>query len=136
LLSFNGEQVRKIGESFSQVIQEREYTCYAWAIMPDHVHLLIRKHRDRAEVMIEHLQDASRAVIQAQIGKEHPVWGGPGWKVYLDSQDDVTRTIRYIEQNPIKIGQPFQSWNFVAKYDGWLPGTVRIAKPQAKRKPT
>jgi REP element-mobilizing transposase RayT len=135
LLNFSADQIQKISESFSQVVREREYTCYACAIMPDHVHLLIRKHRDKAEEMIEHFQDASRVAIQAVIGAEHPVWGGPGWKVYLDSLDDMTRTIRYIEQNPIKIGLPIQSWDFVTQYDGWLPGTIRFAKPQAKRKP-
>ncbi len=105
--------------------------------MPDHVHVLIRKHRDRAETMIAHLQNASRAaVLQAGRRKpDHPVWGGPGWKVYLDCRDDMERTVRYIWNNPIKVGRPPQVWPFVDAYDGWLPGQVRIvkrAKPQAE----
>ncbi len=44
LLSLTDEQIPLVGASFEKVIAERKYTCYACAIMPDHVHLLIRKH--------------------------------------------------------------------------------------------
>lgn len=53
---------------------------------------------------------------------DHPVWGGPGWKVYLDSCTDVERTVRYVRDNPGKAGRPEQTWDFVLEYDGWLPG--------------
>jgi REP element-mobilizing transposase RayT len=36
------------------------YTCYACAIMPDHVHLLIRKHKNLSEEMIEKIQALGR----------------------------------------------------------------------------
>jgi REP element-mobilizing transposase RayT len=138
LLKFTEEETRAIGAAFAEVIRARDYTCYGCAIMPDHVHVLIRKHRDWAETMIAHLQDASReAVLRAGRRKpDHPVWGGPGWKVYLDCRDDMQRTVKYVRENPIKAGRPLQSWPFVEAYDGWLPGQVRIvkrAKPQAGR---
>jgi hypothetical protein len=40
-------------------------------------------------------------------------------KVFLDHPDDIRRTIRYVEQNPIKDGLPAQVWPFVKEYDGW-----------------
>ena len=128
LLNFDQNKIEIIAESFANVIKIREYTCYACAIMPDHVHLVIRKHRDKAEEMIANLQNASRTALQEQ---DHPIWGGPGWKVFLDSREDIVRTIHYVEQNPVKIRQPVQRWPFVKTYEGWLPGQVRIAKPQA-----
>ncbi len=72
--------------------------------------------------MIERLQNASRwALIEAGLRPtDHPVWtGGGGWYVFLDHPDDVARTIPYVEDNPLKIGQPHQSWNFVVAYDRW-----------------
>jgi len=33
---------------------------------------------------------------------EHPIWGGPGWKVFPDHPDDIRRTIRYICGNPME----------------------------------
>jgi REP element-mobilizing transposase RayT len=136
LLEFTEEEIWAIGGAFADVIRARNYTCYGCAIMPDHVHMLIRKHRDLAETMIGHFQNVSREAL-IQLGRrrqDHPVWGGPGWKVYLDSLDDMERTVRYILDNPIKVGRPPQVWPFVEAYDGWLPGQVRIvkrAKPQA-----
>ena len=134
LLSFDQKQIEIIGQSFAEVVRTREYTCYGCAIMPDHVHLVIRKHRDKAEEMIANFQDASRLAVLSEHGT-HPVWGGPGWKVFLDTRENITRTIHYVEQNPVKSHRPVQRWSFVKEYDGWLPGQVRIAKPQAKKSP-
>jgi hypothetical protein len=45
----------------------------------------------------------------------------------------MRRIVRYIENNPLKIGLPKQVWPFVKPYDGWLPGRVVVAKSQARR---
>lgn len=123
LLTFEADDLPLLGAAVDRVIRENGYTCYECAIMPDHVHMLIRRHRDHAEVMIEKLQNASREdVIKAQRrGATHPVWGGPGWRVFLGTKADFERTIKYIRNNPIKIGWPVQNWSFVTLYDGWLP---------------
>jgi REP element-mobilizing transposase RayT len=131
LRTFTPSVISTIACGFAEAIKKHTYTCYACAIMPDHVHLVLRKHRDKAAQMIEHLQDASRAALQEQIREEHPVWGGPGWKVFLDTREDITRTIRYVEQNPVKMKKSVQAWPFVNRYDGWLPGCAP-AKPQAE----
>jgi REP element-mobilizing transposase RayT len=110
-------------------IRKHNYTCYACAILPDHVHLVIRKHRDQAETMIEHLQDASRTAVQREgvRSTDHPVWGGPGWKVFLDSREDLERAIAYVRKN-LRGPQAGQSWPFVKPYNGWLPGQVRVVR--------
>jgi hypothetical protein len=74
-----------------------------------------------AEQMIENLQRGScQSVIElGERRSDHPVWGGPGWKVFLDSEEDVRRTVRYVEENPTKARLPAQSWDFVTAYDGW-----------------
>ncbi len=135
LLTFTPKDFEIIAEAFAKVIKDRRYTCYACAIMPDHVHLLIRRHRDDAEQMIENFQAASREALIAHNCREanHPVWGGQGWKVFMNCREDFRRTIRYIESNPIKARMPAQKWPFVVEYDGWLPGfgTRPVAKPQA-----
>jgi REP element-mobilizing transposase RayT len=125
-----------IADAMAEVIRRQAYTCYACAIMPDHVHLLIRKHKHRAEEMIENFQEASRLWLREAglRAADHPVWGGPGWKVYQDSREDMERTIRYIRGNPRHLGLPEQQWPLVREYDGWLPGQVRMvrkAKPRA-----
>lgn len=122
LLTFDELARAVIADAVAQTIEEQKYTCYACAIMPDHVHLLIRKHKHQAEDMIDHIKDSSRLRLSAQDARflDHPIWAaGHGWKVFLDHPDENRRTIRYIEQNPEKIGLPIQRWSFVKAYDGW-----------------
>jgi REP element-mobilizing transposase RayT len=121
LLTFDPPAIDEIALAFADVVGRERYTCWACAIMPDHVHVLIRKHRDRAEQMIAALQEASRRRLRSAGVRtpDHPVWGGPGWKVFQDHPDDVRRTIRYIERNPAKLRLPVQRWGFVKRYDGW-----------------
>lgn len=121
LLQFSPTDIQILAESFAQTILREVYTCYACAIMHDHVHLVVRKHRDQAEDMISKFQIASRVAILERKGREadHPVWGGCGWKVFLDTPGDIDRTIRYVEENPVKSHRPAQKWGFVSPYDGW-----------------
>jgi len=122
LLTFDDAERRLIAEAFSEVMERERYTCYACAIMPDHVHAVVRKHKDAAEEMVDKLIEASRSrLIEAgRRAVTHPTWlASHGWKVFLDHPDEVRRTIRYVHQNPIKIGLPAQGWSFVKGYDGW-----------------
>jgi hypothetical protein len=98
--------------------------------VPDDVHMLIRKHRDFAENMIAYFQNDSwqRFMDDERRPSDHPVWGGPGWKVYLDSREDMDRTMRYIRGNPAKAKREPQQWDFVQEHDGWLPGG-RMRRP-------
>jgi hypothetical protein len=124
LLEIRDRALDIVAAAFARVIKEQNYTCYACAIMPDHVHIVVRKHRHSAEEMIEKLQNAARwALIESTPclwPDDHPVWtAGGGWKVFLDHPDEVERTIPYVEKNPIKIGLPPQRWPFVVPYDRW-----------------
>lgn len=120
LLSMGDAEVRVIGEAFVRCMKGNRYTCYACAIMPDHVHVLIRRHRDDAATMIRNLQTGSRlALQQCGLRAGHPVWGGPGWKVFLHTPQDIRTRIQYIEDNPPEMGLLPQKWGFVNGYDGW-----------------
>jgi REP-associated tyrosine transposase len=121
LLTFQADQVNAIASAFQGVIQQMKYTCYACAIMPDHIHLLIRKHKHLAEEMMANFQAAGRATIAGtgQWEQKHPVFTLGGWKVYLDHPEEVWRTIPYIEENPDKIGLARQQWGFVTPYNNW-----------------
>jgi hypothetical protein len=80
LLTFDATERDEVGAAFASVIEAERYTCYACAVMPDHVHLLIRKHKHTAEEMIDNFQRASRIrLADAQLRTtDHPTWGGPG----------------------------------------------------------
>jgi REP-associated tyrosine transposase len=113
LRTFDDACIGTISEAFADTIRHHRYTCYAAVVMPDHVHLVIRKHKHIAEEMIGHFQDQSRLRLRA-VGRysgDHPVWGGPGWKVFMDHPQDIRRTIRYVRQNPVKMRGAEQCWD-------------------------
>jgi REP element-mobilizing transposase RayT len=136
LLTFATTEVERIAAAFQNVIRDQRYTCYACAIMPDHVHILIRKHKHQAEEMTQRLQRESHIALRegGMFDWEHPVWGGPGWKIFLDHPADIWRTIHYIEGNPPKIGWARQNWPSVTRYDGWpLYPEHDLGSPYARR---
>jgi len=122
-LLFTDAEIEIVGASFRDTIRQHGYTCYACAVMPDHVHLLIRRHSDSAEQLVAHLQSESKtAMIQAgRRPVNHPVWAGPGWKVFLNTRKDIENRITYIQENPIKVGRPAQLCDVIQEYHGWRP---------------
>jgi REP element-mobilizing transposase RayT len=82
LLTFTPREIEIIANSFSTVISEQGYTCYGCAIMPDHVHLVIRKHKNLAEKMIEHLQFGSRHELLMERMNNHRIGVGRGGKCF------------------------------------------------------
>lgn len=121
LLSFQPAELPAVAEAIGDAVDELGLTCFAFAVMPDHVHLVVRKHRLLAEEMIERVQSLSRERLVARGLREatHPVWTRGGWKVFLDHPEEVWRTIGYVEKNPLALGLPVQKWEFVTPYDNW-----------------
>lgn len=76
LLKFSPAEFPIVAAAIGAAIEENGYACYAAAVMPDHVHVVIRKHRDLGEAMVERIQTLSRKrLVEAGLRQgEHPVW--------------------------------------------------------------
>jgi REP element-mobilizing transposase RayT len=102
------DDVAMVGAPLGAQVEDSGYVCYACAVMPDHVHILIRRHKDRAEDMIAHLQQKAKASL-IESGKRpvnHPVWtDGAGWKTFINSRRQFEAEIEYIRRNPLKFGR-------------------------------
>ena len=128
-VEFTGIQARSIGSGFARYLQRSGVVVWACSILPDHVHLVVRRHRYGAETMIQ--QFKGNGTMQLNKDDLHPLsafrdaehgtrspWGERGWKVFLDSEADIRRAIRYVEENPLKEGKPRQHWPFVTMFTG------------------
>jgi len=126
-VSFTGRQARAIGTAFGRAASESAYAIHACAILPEHVHVVVARHRRPFERIVGHLKARATQVLRAE--NLHPLaahrradgslptpWGRRGWYVYLDTPQAVRRAIRYVEQNPIREGKPPQRWKFVVGY--------------------
>jgi REP element-mobilizing transposase RayT len=118
---FDDAKRQAIAEAFAEVIRRWKYTVWACAILPNHAHLCVRRHRDDAETMWHHFADQSRARLRlfADVPANHPIWSNRPYKVFLYTPDDVRGRIDYIAANPAKHRLASQTWPFVQAYDGW-----------------
>jgi REP element-mobilizing transposase RayT len=92
----NGLQARAVGQGFARCSQKQGVEIWACAILPEHVHLVIGRHRTPVERIAVGLKSAATRELIAQ--KLHPFqelrsdvrklpkcWGRGAWKVFLDS---------------------------------------------------
>lgn len=129
----DGRQARAVGRGFTRSVEKTGLVVYACSIMPDHVHMVIARHRERIETIASFLK--SLATLQLIEEGIHPLaayagsnarcpkpWARGQWKVFLDDARDIARAIRYVRDNPLKEGKPPQKWRFVREWDGGSGG--------------
>ena len=127
-VKFTGLQARAIGRGFANAIKRSGYVIHACSILPDHVHLVIARHAQRIEQVVQQLKgEATKQLLAEGIhplaafvrGEEKPAmpWARKCWKVFLDKAGDVHRSIPYVEANPEKEGLPRQKWPFVTPFN-------------------
>ena len=115
---FTDEMRRVMAEAVARVARARGYAIWAWAVCGNHGHSVVRSHRDRSEVIWQHIADATRDALRAAglVPPDHPVWSHRPYKVFLYTDDDVIDRIGYVEKNPEKEGLPRQQYDFVKPY--------------------
>lgn len=104
-----------IGAVFGKVVGQKGYTVWACAVCSNHAHLLVRTHRDRAEIVWDAFATASRDALRVagMVPERHPVWSHRPYKVFLYLPAEVDDRVGYVEQNPVKEGLPRQTREFV-----------------------
>jgi REP element-mobilizing transposase RayT len=116
---FTGRQALVIGDGFATAIEEGGYRCFACAIMPEHVHIVLARHERAPGKIVGHLRSKATARLRDEglWDTERPVWGENCWKVYLDDEADVGRSVVYTNENPKREGKPSQQWPFVVPWN-------------------
>jgi REP element-mobilizing transposase RayT len=124
---FDDRRIRAIGAGFGDFVTRNGIIVHACAIMRDHVHLVIARHRHPIEQIVTLLKGAAtRALLDHKIHpfashtvrrtRIPPIWSRGRWKAFLSSEADIVRAIRYVHDNPVKAGLPAQEWAFVIPY--------------------
>ncbi len=124
---FTGIQARAVARGFAKLMAEVKIPLFACTVLPDHVHLVVGASGISAHVLAIRLKKHATSQLkkeglhpfQDQLDDEGAVpkcWQRGGWKVYLFDEARVRRTIRYVEDNPLKEGKKKQVWNFVTPF--------------------
>jgi len=124
-----GLQARGVGTGFANGCQKSRFIIWACSILPQHVHLVIGRHRYKVEQICNLLKGEATTELKAESmhpqsrfainnGKLPSMWGEQQWKVYLDTEESIENAIRYVEVNPVKEGKSLQNWSFVTPFAG------------------
>ncbi len=126
---FDGYQALSIAQGFERMVKKSGYVVYACSIMPHHVHMVLKRYRYYVETMVRLLK--AEASHQLAVDGRHPLarwekpgglfptpWTRKGWKVFLNTEVDIRRAIRYVEDNPVREGKRRQKWSFVVPFSG------------------
>jgi REP element-mobilizing transposase RayT len=128
-VEFTGQQALLIAKAFEKASADKGYHFYALSILPSHIHAVVGRHDRDAEHITGHLKFvATRKLIEENVhpfqtfrrisGQVPTMWTKRGWKVFLDSHEDIERAVRYVEENPLKEGKRRrQRWSSVLPHD-------------------
>jgi REP element-mobilizing transposase RayT len=110
-----GIQAREAGRALGEYAARSGLVIWACSILPEHVHLVVKRHRFKIEyaanllkgVVTTRLVERSLHPLQEHRradGTLPPMWTRHQWKVFLDTAGDIRRSIAYVEMNPVKEG--------------------------------
>ena len=121
---FTGVQAQSISRGFASFAHRSGVNVLACSILPEHVHMVVSRHRFKAEQITNLLKGAASRQLSsdgvhpfasyAVEGERLPkMWARGQWKVFLSSEADISRAVRYVQDNPLKEGKQRQCWGFV-----------------------
>jgi REP element-mobilizing transposase RayT len=124
-VQLTGVQAHCVGAAFRELSAKNGYIIHACAILPEHVHLVVGRHRYNVEQVVGLLKGTAGRRLASEgmhpfgvaTDKSPPsIWGRRCWKVFLDSSSDIQHAVEYVENNPLKEDKPRQYWSFVVPY--------------------
>jgi REP element-mobilizing transposase RayT len=117
---FTGPEAVVVAAGFSKACEEGEYVVWAASILPEHVHLVVARHERNIEQIVGHLKSSATHLLRTSEHRDAEVriWASRCWPVFLNTEQDIRRAVRYVEENPLKERKRRQSRSFVTPYSG------------------
>lgn len=126
-IRLTGVQARAVARGFANYIAESDCGVVACAILRDHAHLVVLRHRYSIEQVANLLKGAASRELVAE--GLHPFqnapyrdgtlptpWARRQWACYLNTIPDIERAIQYTNNNPIREKMKPQTWKFVTRF--------------------
>ena len=82
----------------------RLYQLFAWVIMPNHVHAVVRPHQPLPVIMrwLKGSTARSANTILGRTGKKF--WQCETYDHFIRNADEFNRIVKYVERNPVRAG--------------------------------
>jgi REP element-mobilizing transposase RayT len=100
---------------------------YACSILPEHLHMVIARHTCRIEQVANLLKGAAtRELLEQGLhpfadqpyadGRLPTPWARASVVVFLSTDEQIRRAIRYVQMNPVKERMKEQNWKLVTPF--------------------
>jgi len=101
VLWFDAPQRKALIDAIASVVQRERLTCWACAVLSNHVHVLVRRHRLKGDRMHALIREACMNVLRQQrlVLPDHPVLSARACDVFKDDVLSVRTCVRYINDN-------------------------------------
>lgn len=123
------DQIEAVGRGFAVALSRAGVRAHAYAILPDHTHIVTGRPSYAIEELVALLKGGASAQLRAEglhpfqdqplpNGRLPNMWGRGEWKLFIDHDDEprLLEKFDYIERNPLRQGRPRQFWSFVTPY--------------------
>jgi menaquinone-specific isochorismate synthase len=105
----------RIARAMSEVLSHFDgsrYELFAWCVMPNHVHAVVRPLGGHALSEILHSwKSYSNRVVNRVLGKSGAIWQREYYDHLVRDEEDFLRCVRYVIANPRKAG--LRDWPWV-----------------------
>lgn len=131
----NGKQALAVATGFTNAIGKSQLVIWACSILPQHVHLVVARHRIQIEFIVGLLKgEATKELKRSNLhpladyrnrkGETPTPWNVKSYRGYLETEGEIDDAIDYVNDNPCKEGKRRQRWGFVTPFRGLDPGLV------------
>jgi putative transposase len=98
------------------------YDLSAWAVMPNHVHIVLKPHEKLPEI-VRWMKTASAARANRLTGRTgQPFWQREYFDTWMRTSQELASVIAYVEENPVTAGLALRAedwpWSSASKYTG------------------
>lgn len=116
---FTGRQALEVAHAIRDLANDQQLIIWACAVMPEHVHLVVKRHAPTPEKIVARCRArSSQRLHEAGLWPAvRPIWSKGKWAVKLNTPQEVQQRIQYVRRNPVAAGLPPQKWSFVAAFD-------------------
>ena len=121
VLWWDNAERQALVDAFGEAIEREGLPCYACAVLRNHAHVLIRKHRLHADQMVGVFKDAGRARLRDHgfAPEEHPVFSADSCHIFKSDVRSVRVCVDYINRNYTKHDLTPIPCPFAVPYDDW-----------------
>lgn len=103
-LFYDAKDYESFLDRFSGIILGSGARCYAWALMPNHVHLLVRTGEEVLSKWVQRLLSGYGQYLNIRRNRAGDVYGGRFKSLLCEEDNYFLELVRYIHLNPLKAG--------------------------------